>query len=74
MVGLTALSLGLVAVGSGNPEIATQLLTQLMERNSELEMRDTYSKFLALGLALVYLGKALFSRLNSPLTEYCNVQ
>lgn len=56
MVSLTALSMGLVAVGSGNPDIATQLLGQLMERTSELEMRDTYSKFLALGLALIYLG------------------
>ncbi|RNA39420.1 26S proteasome non-ATPase regulatory subunit 2 [Brachionus plicatilis] len=56
VIGVAALSLGLIGVGSANGEITSTLMQTLLER-SEQELKDTFSKFLALGIGLVYLGK-----------------
>ncbi|XP_055389133.1 26S proteasome non-ATPase regulatory subunit 2 [Condylostylus longicornis] len=56
VLGIAALSLGLIAVGSCNAEITEILLHTLLGR-SETELKDTYTKFLILGLALLYLGR-----------------
>ncbi|XP_078333665.1 26S proteasome non-ATPase regulatory subunit 2-like [Crassostrea virginica] len=56
VVGMAALACGMIAVGSCNGEVTSTILQTMMER-SESDLKETYSKFLALGLALAYLGK-----------------
>lgn len=53
---LSALSLGFVFVGSGNGEITSTILQTLMERD-EKSLEDKWGRFLALGLALLFVGK-----------------
>ncbi|KAG9311635.1 26S proteasome regulatory complex non-ATPase subcomplex Rpn1 subunit [Chiua virens] len=55
VVALSALSLGFVFVGSGNGEITSTILQTLMERD-EKSIGDKWGRFLALGLALLYVG------------------
>ncbi|XP_065095519.1 26S proteasome non-ATPase regulatory subunit 2 [Ochlerotatus camptorhynchus] len=56
VMGIAALSLGMIAVGSCNSDVTEVLLQTIMDR-SELELKDTYARFLPLGLGLVYLGR-----------------
>lgn len=57
VVGVAALSCGLVCVGSCNNDVTTTILQTLMEK-SDLELRgDPFAKFLPLGIGLCYLGK-----------------
>ena len=53
---MAALSCGMIAVGSCNGEVTSTILQTLMEK-SEADLKDTYGRFLALGLGLCYLGK-----------------
>lgn len=65
VVGIAALACGQVAVGSCNGEVTSTILQTLMEK-SETELKDTYARFLALGLGLTYLGE-YFPPLSVPL-------
>lgn len=56
VIGVAALACGLVAVASCNSDVTSALLQTLMEKG-ELELKDTFSRFLPLGLGLTYLGK-----------------
>lgn len=56
VVGMASLSCGLISVGSCNGDVTSTILQTMMER-SEADLKETYSKYLALGLALCYLGK-----------------
>lgn len=56
IMGIAALSLGLISVGSCNAEI-TEILLQTVMRLSTSDLKDTYSRFLWLGLGLLYLGR-----------------
>lgn len=56
VVGVAALACGLVSVASCNGDVTSALLQTLMEK-SEVELRDTFARFLPLGLGLAYLGK-----------------
>lgn len=56
VMGIAALSLGMISVGSCNSEVTGILLQTIMER-SESELKDTYARFLPLGLGLIYLGR-----------------
>ena len=58
--GLTGLSLGLIMVGTGDHTVAMEMLQTLMERN-ETELADPNMRFLALGIALIFLGLFNFS-------------
>ena len=51
-----ALSCGLVAVGSCHGELTESLLQAIME-HAEKHSSETHLRHLALGLALLYLGK-----------------
>jgi len=53
---LAALALGFVFVGSGNGEIAGSILEVMMERE-EKDLNEKWSKFMALALGLLYLGR-----------------
>lgn len=52
---LAALALGFVFVGSCNGEIAGSILQVLMERD-ESALSEKWARFMALGLALLYVG------------------
>jgi 26S proteasome regulatory subunit N1 len=54
---LAALALGMVFVGTANDEIGSVLVQRLME-SSEDDLNNTISRYLCLGLGLVYLGKS----------------
>lgn len=68
VVGMAALACGMIAVGSCNGEVTSTILQTMMER-SESDLKETYSKFLALGLALAYLGTSvlIFTKVLSVL-------
>jgi len=55
-VSMAALSLGLVYVGTCDDDIGSVLLQRLMEASDE-ELTHTSSRFMCLGLGLLYLGK-----------------
>ncbi|EJT99331.1 26S proteasome regulatory complex non-ATPase subcomplex Rpn1 subunit [Dacryopinax primogenitus] len=56
LAALAALSLGFVFVGSCNGEIAGTILQTMMERDAA-QLTDKWARFMALGLALLYLGR-----------------
>ncbi|XP_034935656.1 26S proteasome non-ATPase regulatory subunit 2 [Chelonus insularis] len=56
VVGTAGLALGMVAVGSCNIYVTTAIMHCLMEK-TEADLKDTYARFLPLGLALCFLGK-----------------
>jgi 26S proteasome regulatory subunit N1 len=56
VIGVCALSLGLVAIGTANGEVMSTLMQILLER-SEADLKETFAKFIALAIGLVYLGK-----------------
>ena len=47
---------GMVAIASSHGDVTSTILQTMMDK-SESELKDTHCKFLALGLALTYLGK-----------------
>ncbi|KAJ3200893.1 proteasome regulatory particle base subunit, partial [Dinochytrium kinnereticum] len=53
---LAALSLGLIFVGTCHGDITSTILQTMMERD-DAALKDTYAKFMGVGLALLYLGK-----------------
>lgn len=65
ILGMAALACGMVAVGTGNAKVVSAILTCLVEK-SEADLKDTFAKFLALGLGLTYLGM-----LSLLLCMYC---
>jgi len=56
---VAAIACGMIAVGSCNGTIVSTILQTLMDK-METELKDTYARFLALGLGLVFLGKWTF--------------
>uniref|UniRef100_T1PCC6 26S proteasome non-ATPase regulatory subunit 2 n=1 Tax=Musca domestica TaxID=7370 RepID=T1PCC6_MUSDO len=56
IMGITALSLGLIGVGSCNAEI-TEILLQTIMFLTKSDLKDTFARFLFLGLGLLYLGR-----------------
>ncbi|KAL4828745.1 hypothetical protein H8958_016295, partial [Nasalis larvatus] len=56
VAGVTALVSGMMAVGSCNGDVTSTILQTIMEK-SEAELKDTYTRWLPLGLGLNHLGK-----------------
>ncbi|XP_054160152.1 26S proteasome non-ATPase regulatory subunit 2-like [Oppia nitens] len=56
VIGVTALSCGLIAVGSGNADV-TQNIMQVFIEKPDLDVKDNFVRFLPLALGLCYLGK-----------------
>lgn len=54
--GLAALSCGLIAVGSANGEVTSNVAQVLIEK-TDLRVGDPFARFLPLALGLCYLGK-----------------
>lgn len=55
VVGNAALACGMIAVGTMNGEVTSTILQTMMER-SDAELKETFGRYLALGLALAFLG------------------
>lgn len=53
---LAALSLGHIFVGTANGDITSGIMQTLLERSST-QLSDKWTRFMALGLALLYMGK-----------------
>ena len=64
VVGVTAIALGLVAVGTTNQEVGEALVTTLLSKYAH-QLKEPFAKFISLGLALTYLGE-LCSWRHSP--------
>uniref|UniRef100_A0A8D0CC95 26S proteasome non-ATPase regulatory subunit 2 n=1 Tax=Scleropages formosus TaxID=113540 RepID=A0A8D0CC95_SCLFO len=56
VVGVTALACGMISVGSCNGDVTSTIVQTIMEK-SEQELKDTYARWLPLGLGLNHLGK-----------------
>lgn len=54
-IGIAALACGLIAVGSANYEVTTNVLQVILE--AKLDKNEPFNRFLALAIALCYLGK-----------------
>lgn len=55
LVGLAALSCGLIAVGAKTFDVTSAVLQCLMEKTPE-DLKDPFAKFLPLALGLCFLG------------------
>lgn len=53
---MAALALGHIFVGSANGDVVSALLGSLLERDA-IQLSDKWSRFMALGLALLFIGK-----------------
>lgn len=49
----------MIAVGSCNGDVTSTILQTIMEK-SETELKDTYARWLPLGLGLNHLGEEIF--------------
>lgn len=56
VIGVTALSCGLIAVGSGNADVTATIMQVFIEK-PDLDVKDNFVRFLPLALGLCYLGK-----------------
>ncbi|KAK3737228.1 hypothetical protein QZH41_010857, partial [Actinostola sp. cb2023] len=56
VIGMASVACGMVAIGTCNVDVTSSILQAMMEQ-SETQVKDTYSRFLALGLGLTFLGK-----------------
>ncbi|XP_034252046.1 26S proteasome non-ATPase regulatory subunit 2 [Thrips palmi] len=56
VVGLAGMACGMIAVGSCNADVTDAIVQTLMER-TEADLKDTYARFLPLGLGLCHLGR-----------------
>jgi len=65
-VSTAALACGLVAVGCCDGSVTPLLTTTLIEKTDN-ELKDPYSRFMALGLGLTLLG--LFSLSSLPVSD-----
>ncbi|KAA8526343.1 hypothetical protein F0562_008454 [Nyssa sinensis] len=80
VIAFTAISLGLVYVGSCNEEVAQAIIFALMDR-SESELGEPLSRLLPLGLGLLYLGKQesveatteVSKTFNEKIRKYCDM-
>ncbi|TXG55100.1 hypothetical protein EZV62_020356 [Acer yangbiense] len=80
VIAFTAISLGLIYVGSCNEEVAQAIIFALMDR-SESELGEPLTRLLPLGLGLLYLGKQesveataeVSKTFNEKIRKYCDM-
>lgn len=71
VVGVTALACGMIAVGSCNGDVTSTIVQTIMEKN-EQELKDTYARWLPLGLGLNHLGRKMKPHGSSLITVLNN--
>jgi 26S proteasome regulatory subunit N1 len=54
---MAALSLGLIFVGSANGEVVDALMNTLLDEDRTSQLKDKWTRFMALGLALLFFGQ-----------------
>ncbi|OAA64029.1 26S proteasome regulatory subunit rpn1 [Cordyceps fumosorosea ARSEF 2679] len=54
---MAALSCGMIFVGSSHPEVSEAIVTTLMDEDRKNQLTDKWTRFLALGLGLLYFGR-----------------
>ncbi|KAK9422677.1 putative 26S proteasome regulatory subunit [Seiridium unicorne] len=54
---MAALSLGLIFVGTSNSDISEAIVTTLMDDERKSQLTDKWTRFLALGLGLLFFGR-----------------
>ncbi|KAK3180447.1 proteasome regulatory particle base subunit [Lecanicillium sp. MT-2017a] len=54
---MAALSCGLIFVGSSHPEVSEAIVTTLMDDDRKNQLTDKWTRFLALGLGLLFFGR-----------------
>ncbi|KAF4773783.1 proteasome/cyclosome [Colletotrichum scovillei] len=54
---MAALACGLIFVGSSNPEISEAIVTTLLDDDRKSQLTDKWTRFLALGLGLLFFGR-----------------
>ncbi|XXG42952.1 hypothetical protein AAC387_Pa01g3101 [Persea americana] len=69
VLAFTAISLGLVFVGSGNQIVANSIISSITMDRSEAELSNPLLRFLPLGVALVFLGKKGSCEETAELTD-----
>ncbi len=57
VIGITALACGLICVGTCNEDVTTTIIQVLMEKAESSDLKDSFAKFLPLGVGLCCLGK-----------------
>lgn len=54
---MAAVSLGLIFVGSSNHQVSEAIAYTLMDEERQKQLKDKWTRFMALGLALLYFGR-----------------
>ncbi|KAK7956054.1 26S proteasome regulatory complex- non-ATPase subcomplex- Rpn1 subunit [Apiospora aurea] len=54
---MAALALGMVYVGTSNPDISEAIVTLLLDEDRKTQLTDKWTRFLALGLGLLFFGR-----------------
>ncbi|KAH3904499.1 26S proteasome regulatory subunit RPN1 [Parastagonospora nodorum] len=54
---MAALSLGMIFVGSANGEVTAALMNTLLDEDRSKQLKDKWTRFMALGLALLFFGQ-----------------
>ncbi|KAH7150067.1 26S proteasome regulatory subunit rpn1 [Dactylonectria estremocensis] len=54
---MAALSCGLIFVGSSHPDVSEAIITTLMDDDRKSQLTDKWTRFLALGLGLLFFGR-----------------
>lgn len=54
---MAALSLGMIFIGSSNHQVSGSIVQTLLDEDRQKQLQDKWSRFMALGLALLYFGR-----------------
>ncbi|KAF3767410.1 26S proteasome regulatory complex, non-ATPase subcomplex, Rpn1 subunit [Cryphonectria parasitica EP155] len=54
---MAALACGLIFVGSSHSDVTEAIITTLMDEERQSQLKDKWTRFMALGLGLLYFGK-----------------
>ncbi|EGR51985.1 uncharacterized protein TRIREDRAFT_120153 [Trichoderma reesei QM6a] len=54
---MAALACGLIAIGTSQPEVSEAIVTTLMDEERKSQLTDKWTRFLALGLGLLFFGR-----------------
>jgi 26S proteasome regulatory subunit N1 len=54
---MAALSLGLIFVGTANGDVLDAIIQTFMDEDRQKQLKDKWTRFMALGLALLYFGQ-----------------
>ena len=65
VIGMASIALGMICVGSTNLMVTNLFIEMMIECGDNGKLENTYARFLALGIGLVYLGLSLTNLLTN---------